>query len=141
VNVDVEIDIADAGLLRAVRAALMPAASARTSVSDVCHFQTSPLRQPAAAFAGELSGQYGFLAVLVGADDMRTQFAREAVVGADHLPFGKDRIAEESVGGAGHWARCRAISPQLGLTRICGRTLQPRQYRRGAGPIEPRRAC
>jgi hypothetical protein len=38
-------------------------------------------------------------------------------------------------------ARCRAISPQLGLTRICGRTLQPRQYRRGAGPIEPRRAC
>jgi hypothetical protein len=54
VNVDVEIDVADASLRRAVRTALMPASIARAGVSDVGEFQTPPLGQSAAAFAGKL---------------------------------------------------------------------------------------
>ncbi len=45
VNVDVEIDIADAGLRRAMRAALMPASPARAGIADIGQLQASPLRQ------------------------------------------------------------------------------------------------
>jgi len=102
VNVDVEIDPGHALLRRLVRAALVPAAIACASVSDIGQFQASPLRQLAAAFPAELPRQHGFLAVLVGADDVGTQFARAAVIDAGHLLLGEDRVAEQDVGGAGH---------------------------------------
>jgi hypothetical protein len=81
----------------------MPAAIACAGVSDVGEFQASPLRQLAAAFPGELPRQHGFLAVFVGANDVGTQCARAAVIGAHDLPHGKDRISEEDVGGRGHY--------------------------------------
>src|ERR1700730_16458566 len=99
VNVDVEIDVADAGLRYAVRAALVPASIARASVSDFGEFQAPPLWQPAAAFAGKLPRQHAFFAVLAGTDDMRTQFSIMAVIGTDHLPFAEDGVAEQGVGG------------------------------------------
>ena len=102
-NVDIEIDPGHALLRRLVRAALMPAAISCAGISDIGDFQASPLRQLAAAFPTELPRQHGFLAILVGADDVRTQFARAAVVGAGHLLLGKDRVTEEDVGGAGHY--------------------------------------
>jgi hypothetical protein len=45
VNIDIEIDIADAGLRRLMRAALMPATGARACLVDVGQLQASPLRQ------------------------------------------------------------------------------------------------
>jgi len=45
VNVDVEIDIAHAGLRRLMRAAFMPAALARAGVADVLQLEAAPLRQ------------------------------------------------------------------------------------------------
>ena len=47
VNIDIEIDSADAGLLRAVGAAFMPAAFARTGLSDIGQSQAAPLRKRA----------------------------------------------------------------------------------------------
>ena len=94
VNVDVEIDVADAGLLGAMRTALMPAAITRAGILHIGKSQTPPLRQLAAAFAGELPGQHGFLAALVGADDVRAQFAAATVIAAHHLLLGKDGVAE-----------------------------------------------
>jgi hypothetical protein len=38
----------------------------------------------------------------LGSDDMRSQFAPMAGVGAGHLLFSQDRVAEESVGCGGH---------------------------------------
>jgi len=61
VNIDVEIDLGHAGLHRTVRTSFMPAAAACTGVADVGEAQASPLRQPAAAFAGELPRQHDFL--------------------------------------------------------------------------------
>ena len=45
VNVDIEIDIAHAGLRRLMRAAFMPAAGARACIADIVQLQASPLRQ------------------------------------------------------------------------------------------------
>ena len=45
VNIDVEIDVAHAGLRRLMRAAFMPAALARAGVADISQLQASPLRQ------------------------------------------------------------------------------------------------
>jgi hypothetical protein len=101
-NVDVEIDFADAGLRRAMRAALVPAAIAGARIPDIGKFQASPLRQLAAAFAAELPGQYDFLAALVGADDVWTQFACATTIAAHHLLPGEDGVAKEGVGGVGH---------------------------------------
>src|SRR3981189_1169222 len=102
VDVDIEIDLADTGLLRTMRAAFVPAAIAGARIPDVGQSQTPPLRQLAAAFASELPGQHDLFAALAGADDVRTQFVRAAVIAADHLLPGEDGVAEESVGGAGH---------------------------------------
>src|SRR6267154_4583019 len=99
VDIDIEIDLADAGLRRAVGAAFMPAAIAGARIADVDQSQTSPLRQLAAAFAGKLPGQHDFFTALVGADDVRAQFAMASLIGADHLLLPQDRVAEEIVGG------------------------------------------
>jgi hypothetical protein len=102
VNVDVEIDSDDAFLRRLVRAALMPTARTCPGVPDVGEFQAPPLRQLAAAFAVKLPRQHGVLAVLVGADNMRTQFAMASAVSADHLLLAENGFAEEGIGRAGH---------------------------------------
>ena len=47
VNIDIEIDRADAGLLRAVGAAFMPAAFARPGLFDIGQPLASPLRKRA----------------------------------------------------------------------------------------------
>jgi hypothetical protein len=102
VNVDVEIDLADASLLGPVRAAFVPAAIARAGIPDIGKPQASPLRQLARTFPGELPRQHDLFAAFVGADDVRTQFAHAAVIAADDLLFGEDGVAEEVIGGAGH---------------------------------------
>jgi hypothetical protein len=102
VNVDVEIDPDHAFLRRLVRTALIPPATTCPGVPDIGEFQTPPLRQLAAAFSAKLPRQHGFLAVLVGADDVRTQFANASAIAADHLLLAEDGVAEEGIGGAGH---------------------------------------
>src|SRR5665213_3575415 len=101
VNVAVEIDPGHAFLRRLVRAALMPSAMPRPGVPDIGKFQAPPLRQLAAALPAKLPRQHGFLAFLVGANDVRTQFANASAITADHLLLGEDGVAEEGVGGAG----------------------------------------
>ena len=93
-DVDVEIDLAHAGLFAAVRAALMPASIAYPRVPDIGQPQASPLRQSSAAAAGELPCQHHFLTAAVEADDVRTEFAGAAVVGTHHLLFAEDGVAE-----------------------------------------------
>jgi hypothetical protein len=44
-NVDVEFDLADAGLFHPVRAAFVPAAVACAGIPDIGQSQASPLRQ------------------------------------------------------------------------------------------------
>ena len=102
VDIDIEIDLADAGLRCAMGAAFMPAAIAGARIPDVGQSQTTPLRQLAAAVAGKLPGQHDLFAAPAGADDVRTQFARAAIIAAHDLLLGADGVAEESVGGAGH---------------------------------------
>jgi hypothetical protein len=101
-DVDVEIDRADASLRCAVGATLIPTAVACARVCDIGEFQTPPLRQLAAAGPGKLPRQHGLFAIPVGTDDVRTQFAGATVVAADHLLFAKDSVAEDGVIGAGH---------------------------------------
>src|SRR6478672_2902066 len=101
-DVDIEIDRTDAGLLGAMRAALVPAAVAQAGIAHIGEPQAAPLRQPARALAGELPGKDDLFAILVGADDVRAQFAETAVIAADHLLLGEDGVAEEDVGSAGH---------------------------------------
>ena len=88
VDVDVEIDVADASLLAAMRAALVPRPFARLSAADIGKAETSPLRQSAAALARELPRQHDFLAASVAPDDMRAELARTPVVAANNLPLG-----------------------------------------------------
>jgi hypothetical protein len=102
VNVDVKIDFTDAGLLGAVRAAFMPTAGTGAGISDIDQSQASPLRNPAAALAGELPRQHDLFAAFAGPNDMRTQFAMPAVISAGDLLLPEDSIAEESVGRAWH---------------------------------------
>ena len=66
------------------------------------HRKTAPLRQPARTVAAELPGQHDLVAIPVGADDVRAQFARTAFIAADNLFFGEDCVAENGVGGARH---------------------------------------
>ena len=94
-NVDVEIDPADAGLFGAVRAAFVPAAVLRAGIPDTGKPQASPLRQLARAFACELPRQHDFFAAFVKANDMRAQFAVTALIGANHLLLSADRVAKE----------------------------------------------
>jgi hypothetical protein len=94
VNVDVDVDVANASLLGAVSASRVPWPVTRISISDVGKPQAPPLRQLAAALSGELLRQHDFLTTLVETQDMRAQFAVAAFIGADHLLFGQDRIAE-----------------------------------------------
>ena len=101
-NVDVEVDVADASLNRTMGATLMPAAIARAGVFDIGKPEAPPLRQPAAAFPAELPRQYGFLAILVGTDDVGTHFAGATTIGANHLLPREDRIAEKGVGRTWH---------------------------------------
>jgi hypothetical protein len=102
VNVDVEIDVADASLHSAVRASLAPWPITKAGISDVGKSQASPLRQLAAAFSGKLPRQYGFLATLVETQNMWAQFAMAAFISADYLLFSQDCIAEYGVSGASH---------------------------------------
>jgi hypothetical protein len=92
----------DTALLALVRAALMPAPVAGTGVADIGELETPPLRQLATALAAELPRQHDFLAILAGADDMRTELTTIAAVDAGHLLLGEDGIAEEGVGRRGH---------------------------------------
>ena len=80
----------------------MPPAFSRAGIFDVGEFETSPLRQASAAFTGKLPGEHHFFTALVGADDVRTQFAMPSLIAADHLLLGEDGVAEEIVGGAQH---------------------------------------
>jgi hypothetical protein len=102
VDVDIQIDRADAGLRRTMRAAFMPQAFSRAGILHVGEFETSPLRQLAAALTGKLPGEHDRFTALVGADDVRTQFAMASLISADHLLLPEDRVAEEIVGGARH---------------------------------------
>src|SRR5689334_11376416 len=102
VDVDVEIDLADAALFAAMRAALVPAAVARAEIPDIGKPQAAPLRQGAAALARELPSQHDFLAGPVAADDVRAELADAPVVAADNLPLGEDRRAEQGVCRRGH---------------------------------------
>src|ERR1700722_1443565 len=106
-DVDIEINLGDAFLLRLVRAARVPAAAARADMVDIGQFQAAPLRQLSAAFAGELPGQDDLFAALVGTDDVRTQFAMPTVIATKHLLLGEDSVAEERVGSVRHDARPR----------------------------------
>ena len=101
-DVDVEIDVRDTALLVLVRATFMPAPVAGKGVADIGKLQTSPLRQLAGTLAAELPRQHGFLAILVGTDDMRTQFAAPVAVAANHLLPGEDGVAEDGVGSGRH---------------------------------------
>ena len=74
-NIDVEIDVADAGLRSPVRAALVPGAIARAGAGDIGELQASPLRQRSAALTAKLPGQHGFLTDLVAAEDVRVELA------------------------------------------------------------------
>src|SRR5262245_60587097 len=94
VDVDVEIDVADTGLLAAMRAALVPWSLARLGIPDMGKPQAAPLRQPAAALPCELPRQHDLLAAPVAADDMRAELAVAPIVAADDLPLGEDRRAE-----------------------------------------------
>jgi hypothetical protein len=94
VNVDVEVDIANASLRSAVRASLMPTPVARAGISHSGKPQASPLRQLTATFPGKLPRQHCLLATLVETQDMRAQFAMAAFIAADHLLFSQDCIAE-----------------------------------------------
>jgi hypothetical protein len=102
VDVDVEVDLRDAALLALVRTAFMPAPVAGAGVADIGELEAPPLRELARALAAELPRQHDLLAILVGADDMGTQFAAMAAVAAGHLLLGEDGVAEEGVGGRGH---------------------------------------
>src|SRR5450432_4837640 len=90
VDVDIQIDRADAGLRRTMRAAFMPPALSRAGIFDVGAVETSPLRQASAAFAGKLPGQHDCFTAPVGADDVRTQFAMTSLIAADHLLLPED---------------------------------------------------
>ena len=117
VNIDVEVDVADAGLRGAMGSAGIPTAIARASILDAGEFQTSPLRQLAAAFAAELPAQHNLFAVLVGADDVRAQFATAALLAANDLLLGEDGIAKQGIIRAGHsvWLlACPAIGSEPG---------------------------
>jgi hypothetical protein len=70
-DVNIKIDRADAGLLGAMRAALVPAAVAQAGIAHIGEPQAAPLRQPARALAGEVPGKDDLFAILVGADDVR----------------------------------------------------------------------
>ena len=102
VNIDVEIDVADAGLRSPVRAALVPVAIARAGVGDIGELQASPLRQRSAALTAKLPGEDGFLTHLVGAEDVGAELAIAPLVDAGYLLLGEDCLAEERVGAAGH---------------------------------------
>ena len=93
-NVDVDIDVADAGLRRAMRAALMPAAPARAGIADIGQLQASPLRQRPRALAAELPGQHDLFAASIGADDVRAQLAKPAVIAADNLLLAENGVAK-----------------------------------------------
>ena len=83
----VEVDVADAGLLAAMRAAFMPRPIACDGVSDIGKPQAAPLRQAAAALSGKLPRQHDFLAASVIADDVRAEFAIAPVIAAHDLLF------------------------------------------------------
>jgi hypothetical protein len=110
VNIDIEIDIAHAGLRRLMRAAFMPAAGAWARPADIGELQASPLRQRPRALAAELPGQHDLFAAFIGADDVRAQFADATVIEADDLLLAEDGVAEEGVGGAWH---CRSVQARL----------------------------
>jgi len=100
VDIDIQIDRADAVLRRTMRAAFMPPAFSHVGIFDVGEFETSPLRQASAALTGKLPGEHDCFTALVGADDVRTQFAMTSLIAADHLLLPEDGVAEEIVGGA-----------------------------------------
>jgi len=72
VNVDIEIDAADASLRGAVRTSFVPSPATRLRIPDIGKPQAPPLRQLTATSAGKLPRKYDFLATLVCTEDMRT---------------------------------------------------------------------
>jgi len=99
----------------------VPSPAAQVCGLDLGESQTAPLRQLAAVRSGKLPGQHDLLAVLVGANDVRTQFAVGAVVCADDLLSSEDRVAEEGVGWAWHGAPpCSDLPAGCGLAEITG---------------------
>jgi len=72
IDIDVEVDLRDTALLGLVRSAFMPTPVTGTAVADRLELEAAPLRQFARTLAAELPGQHDLLAILVGADDMRT---------------------------------------------------------------------
>src|SRR6185369_13363389 len=93
------------------------------------------LRQRTGTLAAELPRQHGFLAILVGADDMRTQLAATAAIGAGDLLLGENGVAEEGIGGGGH--------VRSGLRReysaACRTPCNAPRRRRGAAGCSPGR--
>jgi hypothetical protein len=93
-NVDVEIDLADAGLRRAMRAAFVRAAFAPAGVADIRKLQAAPLRQRGPEFSpANCQASTTSSPAPVGADDVRTEFAAAPVINADHLLRPEDGVA------------------------------------------------
>lgn len=102
-NIDVEIDLGDAALRRQMRAAGLPRAFARASITNIGEPEAFPLRHAAAvALAAELPREHHLVAGPAVADDVRAELAHLATIGASHLLLGENGVAEEGVGGGAH---------------------------------------
>ena len=113
-NVDVEIDPGHAALVRFMRAASIPGALTGNGVANMSQPQTSPLRQLARAFSGELPGQNNLFADFISPDDMWAQLAVPSLIGADHLLLTKDGVSNEGISDASlfhrtHTAPCSGV--------------------------------
>src|SRR3978361_1826358 len=84
-NVDVEFDLADAGLFHPVRAAFVPAAVACAGIPDIGQSQASPFGQLPRTQTSALPCQPGLFSVFGGGDDGRAEFTVAALIGADDL--------------------------------------------------------
>jgi len=128
VDVDVEVDVRNTTLARSCasrlmqrprgRGALLTLASLRHRIAAAC-----------AALAAELPRQYGFLAILVGADDMRTPVRADNRRSCRSPACSRGWVAEEGVGGEGIGSIYK--EQWLGASKACSRT---RERYAGARP-------
>jgi hypothetical protein len=92
VNVDVEIDLADAGLLLSVRPAFVPPPIARTGIFDIGKPEALPLRQRTAALSGERHASAASSPLLLV--PMMCGHNSRWRIGTNYLLFSEDRLAE-----------------------------------------------
>ena len=108
-DIDVEVYPCHAALPRLVRASLIPRTGTGNGVTNRGQSQTSPLRQLARAFSGELPRQNNLFAGLVDTYDMWAQLAVPTFIAADHLLLPQNGIANQIIGGASIWHRTCAF--------------------------------